>query len=512
VDALYPRFVSQIDRDPDSPTYGSCDRQFWMYRLHDFDSGVLQQASLALAGLAELASVAPCEGARHLSPDRARAWTALADAVNRRTAACAGRRGALDEYFPGEQSLPATAFAGFAMVRSATMMGRFDGAVREAGEAIGNWLLGRRPALAANQNMAAAATLAALAAEGWRPEACRAHIESLMEERQPGGSLAEYGGLDLGYLTVSMTYLAHMDALGIGAAGPLLDSAARTAAAFALPSGGLGGEFTSRSTTYFLPYGLVAAAYRDPDTAANLAPLDLGATFAKLDDRYLVHYAYPALVLTALELVRKGVPALSPSPAAAEAPPAAETGIHLARHDGGKAIVALNKGGAFTVDRATGVRHDCGYRLRRDGRIYGTCVLEDRPTFSLREEGDSIHIRIEAGFHRYRQLTPGRMKTIAIRLLAAFGPALNAIFKAVLIRRAKTLAGVTLVRDIEIAPDRIVVNDAAKGLRPGDEIRIAPPASLRLVPSARFHQAGEESAYLESLSEVTLPRSQVIEF
>jgi hypothetical protein len=360
--------------------------------------------------------------------------------------------------------------------------------------------------------MAAAAVLAALAAQGWREDACRRRIDELLADAEPGGWLTEYGGLDLGYLTVSMTYLAHMAEMGVGRAAELLDSTAKTVAAFVMPSGRLGGEFASRSTTYFLPFGVLAAAYRDPTIAAGLARLDIGGAYAKLDDRYLLHYAFPSLVMTALELTRRGVPALADDAGLAAPPPHGETGLYLARRGATAAVIALNKGGAFTVERESSVHLDSGYRLRRGSRVYGTCVLDEQPVADVRENGDTVRIRVVSGFHRYRQLTASPLKTIAIRLLAPFGPVLNEAFKTLLIRKPVVLPGSKLVREIEIAPSRIIVTDRAEGLGPGDLLYAAPPASLRLVPSARLYQPGEEAACLASLAPVALPRTQVIEF
>ncbi len=49
-----PRVLTQIDRDPDSPTYGCCDRNYWHYKIRDFSSAILQQSGLVLAKLYRL--------------------------------------------------------------------------------------------------------------------------------------------------------------------------------------------------------------------------------------------------------------------------------------------------------------------------------------------------------------------------------------------------------------------------------------------------------------------------
>ena len=44
-----PRLLSQVNRDADLITYGSCDRNYWHQSIRDFSSAILQQACLSLA-------------------------------------------------------------------------------------------------------------------------------------------------------------------------------------------------------------------------------------------------------------------------------------------------------------------------------------------------------------------------------------------------------------------------------------------------------------------------------
>jgi len=46
-----PRILSQLDRDADSPTFGSFDRNYWHYKIRDFSSMILQQGMLILQAI-----------------------------------------------------------------------------------------------------------------------------------------------------------------------------------------------------------------------------------------------------------------------------------------------------------------------------------------------------------------------------------------------------------------------------------------------------------------------------
>ena len=46
-----PRVLTQMDRDPDSPTRGNFDRYGWHYKIRDFSSAILQQGVTTLEAL-----------------------------------------------------------------------------------------------------------------------------------------------------------------------------------------------------------------------------------------------------------------------------------------------------------------------------------------------------------------------------------------------------------------------------------------------------------------------------
>ena len=49
-----PLVLTQVDRDKDSKTFGSCDRNYWHLKIRDFSSAILQQTGLTLALLYKL--------------------------------------------------------------------------------------------------------------------------------------------------------------------------------------------------------------------------------------------------------------------------------------------------------------------------------------------------------------------------------------------------------------------------------------------------------------------------
>lgn len=500
-DQYLPRMLSQIDRDPDSPTYGSADRGFWMYRLHDFDSGVVQQASLTLAALAELAEKIDLSETKYLKTEHAPYWRELARAVNQRNLKLLAKTGMVDEYYPGEQSFPGTVFMIYATLKSALMMGQTEVIESAALRKTAERFLKRTPSPAANQDTAAAAFLALYSRSlNWRKEEASQIVEDLILRPAQGGKFWEYGGLDVGYSTVSLNYLGYMVADGTEFVKTQMLALAKVITKFVTPGGNLGGEFAARSTTYFLPFGLLMAAGLDGELAGRFASLNLASAYARLDDRYLIHYCLPSLAMSALFGAQNGFPVGRGDSFGQdwESAYSQEFATYWAVNDRAAVFVGLNKGGAYQVEVDGETIMDCGYRLGRGGQVYATCVLDDLPEVEYQEDGGKVMLKVKAPFKRYGILTPSSIKTIILRLIGMFGPRLNDIFKNILIKKPRLLADTWLERTIivDLEKDVLMVNDRFEGLKHTDRLTISPASSFRLVPSAKFYQPGEAEVFL----------------
>ena len=509
LDRFYPRLLTQIDRDPDSPTYGSCDRHFWMYRLNDFDSGVVQQAGLTLAALDRLADYTDFADCRYLDPAHRGYWRKLALAINRRNVRLLEANGFLDEYFPGERSFPATVFAGYATLKSAVMLGQQEIIDAPGLAAAAARLLSRPASPAANQDTAAAAFLALYGkTRNWKTDQVAAAVAKLLAGQDGKAAFGEYGGLDLGYATVSLNYLAYMAEDESYPAGDCLAKLAGVIADFVTPRGFLGGEFAARSTTYFLPFGLLQAAVRGGDPQGRFSRLDLSANFDKLDDRYLIHYSLPSLALTGLKLARDGadIPSRVKEQTGWSIGDHSAQGLIVCRRAETAVIIGLNKGGSVQLETAAATFIDCGYRVRRGAETFATCVLDANPDFRLERSAEGMVLETRASFQRYATLTASPLKTVALRLLRVLGPTFNAYFKSRLIKSTQVLPGCMLKRRVSLsfASRKMSIDDEVIGLRPDDLLHSAPPWSFRLVPSAKFYQEGEAMPVNDRNSESVL--------
>lgn len=496
-----PRLLTHVCRDPGSPAYGACDRDWWHYKSRDFPSIILQQAGYTawLAGrLPDFAGLAP-ELVR-LARAAARFWAERAE-----------RRGAFEEYYPWEEGYPPVAFATLALmklVREGVLEpSELEGAARRAARQ----LLDRFEAAAANQQVAGLAALAVLG-RNYPPLVPPGALARLKQRtlalQSSEGWFVEYGGPDLGYLSVTLDCLWDLhDATGdpdyLGAAGKALDYLAAL-----VPTGGDSvGMHNSRNTDYVLPYGIVRfVTDRTPrrDAAASLfARLYRGAGepghfLHAIDDRYVCHYSGHSLVRAALALrTLLGSPdadtALPHDGAAAPSERLfSESGQFVRTPRGGaRLMISLKKGGVFSF-RDEGTRAaDFGWVVTVGRRRFVTHWWSDEWRWSRDESG----FRVAGRLVSFRERLPGPGSHAALRVASfLFGRRIIGSLKRVLIFRSPD-APYGFERRILLWPDRVELRDVITGLPADATVAPAPRSSKRHVASADlFHREDLEPA------------------
>jgi len=283
--ASLPRALGLEDREPGSETRGCFDRAYWHYRLSDFPSAWFQTGALLLAQAATL------PGSPFFGNEKVRDW---ARAGVQFLVASANRDGSLAEVYPFERSYCATAFAALHASLALALLGdpASDSLVR-----IARWIAHAHPTDAANQVAAAAAALAsvgALARDEVLVKASDARFQDLLALQSADGFFLEYGGLDPGYQSVTLSCLAHLARVRPDRADAVSAVAKRGADALrsvVREDGTYEWRTTRRRTQFLYPFGLVRFA---PDLAGRFKTgLEKGRVLAPqwLDDRYFLHLA-----------------------------------------------------------------------------------------------------------------------------------------------------------------------------------------------------------------------------
>jgi len=507
LDGIVPRMLGLIDRDSDSETYGCCDRNFWMYKITDFSSGIIQQCSLTLSLLYSNSDYFD-SSCSYLKTKHRYYYKDIAIAVNQWTLKIINN-GTLDEYYPNEKSFPATVFTAYALLKSSLILN--DKSILQSDKLnnIANFLCDRNPSQAANQDIAAAAYLWLYYDNINNSDKYLKQIHNLLDREDSSGEFNEYMGFDFGYATVSVNYLSYMVDDGYYEAKKHIKKISDIICYSATASPIVSGNIFSRNTSYYLPYAIETIIHLYPEKNRRLKDLSFSSVMSILDDRYMMHYFTPSIAYSAFSKKPtcvinkdnkyiKNVNLLNYG------------GIVCVTYKDITIIISLIKAGVFSISLADNHYCNNGYRLVYNNKIYSssniTTSLENNSKIS--QDNGVITITAFGVFSKYKNIFPSPAKTVILRLMSIFGPYLNLIFKKILITIPKILNRSSFSRKmiIDLKKQSITVKDSFN-LPKNSTLYMAPNYSSRLVPSAKFYQ---ESDLLDRLLELDKNPSHVV--
>ncbi|KAB0679385.1 hypothetical protein [Aureimonas leprariae] len=409
-----PKLLLLLDRTAVSRTYGCFDRAYWHYRMTDFPCGMSQEFVLPLA---LVWAVPDIPGNPYF---RDPAIRELVVAGIRYAARSSHPDGSCDDYYPFERAAGAAAFSLFAILEASALLDLGPDAEIDA------FLLRRARWLAEHRESGRLSNHEALIVSclermrGRFPDAgldaaLRERVRRLLSWQDEEGWFDEYGGADLGYLSLTIGLLADLDRrrpdLNLR---PPLARAIDFLARFVHQDGTVGGEYSSRSTLNFFPFGFeIAGAWHPRALAVNdsaLRPLAERRVPCYSDDRILAHHLWGWLLT--LREFREERPAEGLEPGRHWFPRAsllAERG-----HGGTMLACAPGRGGvykAFADGRL--LRSDTGVTLstKREGRV-AVCHLGGA---TAAVEPDRIRCEGRMSWAKATRLTP--LKNAALRLL-----------------------------------------------------------------------------------------------
>lgn len=293
INKTVPKVLTQVDRDRHSPTYGCCDRNFWHLKIRDFSSAILQQTGLSLALLATI----PYPGNLFYDREDVKDW---AKATVYYWAKIQLRDGSFNEYYPYEHGFPPTAFSLYSSCEIYKRLNMDVPQLVKAFSRTGRYLASHRETQACNQEMASITALYSLytvTKEEWILSAVDKKLLLLLKYQSEDGFFPEYGGADIGYLSVFFDMMAEYYWLSQDerVKNPL-KRILLFLSYFIHPDKTVGGEYGSRNTTYFLPNGLEVMrqlGHAEAEAARDWLLEDAEKTgffMDSVDDRYCSHY------------------------------------------------------------------------------------------------------------------------------------------------------------------------------------------------------------------------------
>lgn len=422
-----PRLLTQVDRNPHSPTYGCCCRNHWHYRIEDIANSQMQELVLTLA----LSWKYDHPENPYYHAELLLEWI---EAILAYTLEIQRRSGCFDEVYRGQDSFAATAFVTFCVSETMLQLGRnLTGSLRNALDEMlyraALWLGRNEEHLAGNQVAGAAAAFMNLIAldPGRGYEEGFDDLLALLHEMQSDeGWFPEYGGADVGYASLTHTYLALIaHRTKDNRARAMSGASARFLAHFLHRDGSTGGVYGSRNTAYFVPVGAVLDASRNRDAGRILAWLarrlesgEHAVITGSLDDRYLA-YLSPFYMLAAQAAAHASLPSFNGAPAAHNQyfP---EAGLWCVENDHLKLVANLRKGGVFHLDLGGLAYVDSGYFGEiPDGQIVTTQHLDLDAEVTV--EGNRARLAATLAVNSPVTVTP--WKNIAVRAFNLLVPA-----------------------------------------------------------------------------------------
>ncbi len=290
---MVPKVLSQVDRDKHSKNFGDCDRNHWHLKIRDFSSAILQQTGLVIALLYTLDFPGNVFYQKEVVKEWAKGTVYYWKSIQLRD-------GSFNEYYPNEHGFPPTAFSLYAMCEVYKRLQMKDENILCAFRKTAKYLSVHVEEKAYNQELASITALYSaytVLAEDWIIEGLNRKLERILKLQSEEGWFCEYGGADIGYLSVSLDMLAEY--YWMSKDERVLEPLYRIVGFlqyFVHPDGSVGGEYASRNTTYFLPNGLQVMSNLGDETANAMRRFlyeDSEKIFYFLDavdDRYYSHY------------------------------------------------------------------------------------------------------------------------------------------------------------------------------------------------------------------------------
>ncbi len=428
----------------------------------------------------------------------------LAVAAARFAARCAHRNGALDDYYPYEQAVGATAFALRAAIETAKALKLTDPELRDWVRRAALWL-GHFDESGRLANHQALVALTLFRAGRWLTqhaliEQARRRLHRLLSWQTPEGWFPEYDGCDPGYHTVLIAFLAELwRSSGWTELAEPLRRAVEFAVAIQHPDGTIGGEHGSRNTYHCYVHGFELLASCWP--AARLFLARAGHALATEiqppldDDRMVAHYGVDLL------LARRDASAVPPPD---EPPSTAKVwfplaGIAIRRLGGCCWIVGTLKGGSFRLYQNAELRAvDTGLVAELpDGTLAATAAV---PPERIAVTEDGIELSGRFGLVRHEVLTPG--KQVLFRAVTfSVGRFWPNVVRRFLQRKAITGSrpvGLRYVRRIRWEPEATVCDEVwLDGGPVPRRLWLATDATFRYVAASNTFQPGAMAPWTE---------------
>ncbi len=427
-----PNLLSHLDRDKNSPTSGCFDRNYWHYLITDFPSMIVQQGSLVLA----LLYLNKFEGNIYYKNKKVKEWTLVSFDFWKNAQL---KDGSFNEYYPNEHGFPPTVFSLYTISESYRLLkeNKIIPKKYELEEALiksAKFVYQFKERNAINQEIAGVAALYSVYLCTGKKEILnqvKNKLNSVLCLQSEEGWFTEYGGTDIGYLSVSLYFLSEYYRLSNDEKViPNIKKIIDFVKYFVHPNGTIGGEYGSRNTQYFLPGGLETAGGFYPPAIAIAEKLfgGINNNFSRsIDERYISHYVLHSF-LRALIDYNKRLPKIRLPNEKRVSKYFKDSGIYV-YNDNYYSVLNLSKGGVLKVFKNNKeIFTDCGYCIKKGSKFYITNWVGS--DFVRKFDPFNKILTTSGYFYSTNYYVPNSFRHFLIRILSKLvGPRLIVILK-----------------------------------------------------------------------------------
>ncbi|MBC7319481.1 hypothetical protein H5T89_02450 [bacterium] len=490
-----PRLLGLLDKNPNSPTFGSFDRQFWHYNVVDFSSARYQEAVLTLALLYKY----NLPDNIYYKNENILNWI---DGALRFWLKIQNKDGSFNEWYPNEHSFVATAFTTYAVSEALLILGKEIPSYNEVVFGLkkaSDWLLSYTDFTACNQvagSISALYNVYLLTNDIKYRDGAIKKLKQLKEMQDEEGWFPEYGGPDIGYLSLAIDYLCKYYRRSEDLdAKDMIDRALAFLVYFVHPDGTFGGEYGSRNTKYIIPSGIEYSSHWS-ENARKIAfvlrnSLEKRESIGpyNLDDRYLSYIGYT--YLQAHMDIYEGDLA-TPIYEGEFSRFFRNSGLFVINNKNFYLVSNLKKGGVFRItfkNKGFSIT-DSGVIAKIGDDFYSSGWLRQDETFNVRDNRISVRTNMlklsyrvmgsrELLFSRLFQLTLGRFTGLSLKV--------KDLLRKMLITY-KTKSDIFVDRFIEVSDDFITVEDKIISPKEIEKLTVGIENPYIYIPSSRYFQ------------------------
>jgi len=397
-----PRLLGLLNRNISSSSYGCFDREFWHYNTADIPCARKQEGVLTLT----LLYLTEHKKNKYYRSNEIFLyimgamlfWTRIQN-----------KNGSFNEWYPNEHSFVVTSFSTYAVSESLLLLKddiphKQYHAIINALKKAGDWLIKKNEPRVMNQQTGAIIALLnlyLLTGDNKYQAASKEKISLLKQRQSAEGWFIEYGGPDIGYLSLAIDYLSKYYLKTRDAqVGEILTLALGFIKNYIQPNLVAGGEYTSRNTEYLIPHGFEIFSTFNEDAFLMAAmvrkSLMTSNAFPRLfDDRYFTYVGYTwlqAYMDSNPDLDNKVEDVINNHFNKSATRYYDESGLIVINDKNKHLIVNVKKGGAFRLfDKKTGVAYsDSGILVESKGKWYTSGWLSAKGQSSISEENITI--------------------------------------------------------------------------------------------------------------------------